>query len=114
MTHEELDELLEAMLDAVIEVTGAEKGFILLIDDATASEPASPRAGNRRAPARRSSRIRAARNVNRDAVSEPASSPTASCARCSKPARPVIVSDALTDDAVRDRARACSRSSSRA
>src|SRR5204863_4735440 len=34
MTMKELDQLLEAMLDAVIEVTGAEKGLILLMDDA--------------------------------------------------------------------------------
>ena len=34
MTMKEIDPLLESMLEAVIEVTGAEKGLILLSDDA--------------------------------------------------------------------------------
>src|SRR5262245_8471509 len=34
MTMKDLDQLLETMLDAVIEVTGAEKGLILLMEDA--------------------------------------------------------------------------------
>jgi predicted component of type VI protein secretion system len=38
MTIQEINALIEAMLDAVIEVTGAEKGLILLHDDAYASE----------------------------------------------------------------------------
>src|SRR5687767_3948039 len=34
MTLKNLDELLEAMLEAVIDVTGAEKGLVLLLDEA--------------------------------------------------------------------------------
>src|SRR5258708_23304863 len=69
MTMKEIDQLLEAMLDAVIEVTGAEKGLILLNDDAfmgtegpreSAASLAAPRTD---APATRPARIRASRNV---------------------------------------------------
>src|SRR5215472_7300183 len=41
MTMKDIDQLLESMLDAVIEVTGAEKGLILLNDDAFTREPAA-------------------------------------------------------------------------
>src|SRR5262249_54577085 len=41
MTMTKINELLEAMLDAVIEVTGAEKGLILLLDDVTAGPRAA-------------------------------------------------------------------------
>src|SRR5579883_1988098 len=39
MTMKDIDQLLESMLDAVIEVTGAEKGLILLNDDAFTTDP---------------------------------------------------------------------------
>ncbi len=52
MTMKEIDLLLESMLDAVIEVTGAEKGLILLNDDAFTREPP------RRAPPRMASPCR--------------------------------------------------------
>src|SRR5260370_22164779 len=46
MTMMDIDQLLEAMLDAVIEVTGPEKGLILLNDDAfvTSDNPPDPTA----------------------------------------------------------------------
>src|SRR5580693_3418151 len=75
MTLTDIDPLLGAMLDAVIEVTGAEKGLVLLNDDAfmTGPKPATPPAESAGAAgARRAARIRAARNVNRDAVADAA------------------------------------------
>src|SRR5207245_1212237 len=66
MTLKSVDEVLEAMLDAVIDVSGAEKGLILLLDDdGDKSEEAPTSAGSRL-------RIRAARNVHKEAVSETA------------------------------------------
>jgi transcriptional regulator with GAF, ATPase, and Fis domain len=96
MTMTEIEPLLEAMLDAVIEVTGAEKGLILLNDDAfmTGPKPATP------APegARRGARIRAARNVNRDAVADAGGAISDSIVRkVLETGRAVIVSDALSD-----------------
>src|SRR5690606_10541206 len=54
MTRGTVDELLEALLDGVIQVTGAARGAVLLVDpsDDGASEP----------------RLRASRNVQRDAL----------------------------------------------
>src|SRR5208282_4265721 len=71
MTMKEIDQLLESMLDAVIEVTGAEKGLILLNDDAfTGEKPAAAAEGE---PASEpvtatGQRIRASRNVKREAL----------------------------------------------
>ncbi len=45
MTMKDIDQLLESMLDAVIEVTGAEKGLILLNDDAFSGEAPAANAG---------------------------------------------------------------------
>ncbi|HTB72229.1 MAG TPA: sigma 54-interacting transcriptional regulator [Polyangiaceae bacterium] len=101
MTLTEIEPLLEAMLDAVIEVTGAEKGLILLNDDAfmtgpKPSAPATPAPDN--TGARRGARIRAARNVNRDAVADAAGAISDSIVRkVLETGRAVIVSDALSD-----------------
>jgi transcriptional regulator with GAF, ATPase, and Fis domain len=104
MTMKEIDQLLEAMLDAVIEVTGAEKGLILLNDDAfmgtegpreSATSLASPRTD---APAARPARIRASRNVMREALTETSGAISDSIVRkVIETGRPVIVSDALND-----------------
>ena len=107
MTLKSVDEVLEAMLDAVIDVTGAEKGLILLLDDAGDAPPPPPPAptdgpaedGAPSAPTSAGTsklRIRAARNVHREAVSETAISDSI-VQRVLQTARPVIVSDALTD-----------------
>jgi transcriptional regulator with GAF, ATPase, and Fis domain len=109
------------MLDAVIEVTGAEKGLILLNDDAfvgRAAEPArtveslsvgapaptgaadsagsipvAPRSDRPSAWA-----VRAARNVRREAIGDATGNISDSIVRkVVETARPVIVSDALTD-----------------
>src|SRR5262249_22774947 len=55
MTMKNLDELLEAMLDAVIDVTGAEKGLVLLLDEAFGSDGA-PASGTGGKPVIRASR----------------------------------------------------------
>jgi transcriptional regulator with GAF, ATPase, and Fis domain len=93
MTVKDIDPLLEAMLDAVIEVTGAEKGLLLLNDDAfVAGEASRDDSG---APKQR---IRASRNVKREAIAEPTGAISDSIVRkVIETGRPVIVSDALTD-----------------
>jgi transcriptional regulator with GAF, ATPase, and Fis domain len=102
MTMTDIDPLLGAMLDAVIEVTGAEKGLILLNDDAfTAPAPRpSESAGSIPTGARRAS-IRAARNVktqNNDALADAAGAISDSIVKkVLETGRPVIVSDALSD-----------------
>jgi hypothetical protein len=86
MTVKSEDELLLAMLDAVIEVTGAEKGLILLFEDAEAG-----------ATTRKAS-VRAARNVKREAITDGSGTISDSIVRrVLDSGRPVIVSDALTD-----------------
>jgi transcriptional regulator with GAF, ATPase, and Fis domain len=121
MTMKEIDALLEAMLDAVIDVTGAEKGLILLNDDASFSAlagQASATAGQASATAGQAGRageaseeggaktsdrpsgwsMRAARNVRGEAIAEATGAISDSIVRkVVETGRPVIVSDALTD-----------------
>ncbi len=98
MTMTEIEPLLEAMLDAVIEVTGAERGLILLNDDAFMTGPKTAPAVAEIPAARRGARIRAARNVNRDAVADTAGTISDSIVRkVLETGRAVIVSDALSD-----------------
>jgi transcriptional regulator with GAF, ATPase, and Fis domain len=89
MTLKAIDELLEAMLDAVIEVTGAEKGLILLMDDAFTGE--SRPEGSKPV-------IRASRAVKREAITDTTGAISDSIVRrVLETGRPVIVSDAVTD-----------------
>jgi transcriptional regulator with GAF, ATPase, and Fis domain len=99
MTMKDIDPLLEAMLDAVIEATGAEKGLILLNDDAFSNEPAGDvAAGEKREPPAKGGTIRAARNVRREAIADASGTISDSIVRkVIETGRPVIVSDALTD-----------------
>jgi transcriptional regulator with GAF, ATPase, and Fis domain len=101
MTLNEIDRLLEAMLDAVIEVTGAEKGLILLNDDAFTTGPKPPASGTdlgAQPGAVRVASIRASRNVKRETITEPGGAISDSIVRkVLETGRPVIVSDALTD-----------------
>ncbi len=91
MTVKDIDPLLEAMIDAVIEVTGAEKGLLLLNDDAFIGDE------SKRDDAPRQ-RIRASRNVKREAIAETSGAISDSIVRkVIESGRPVIVSDALTD-----------------
>ena len=94
MTMKDIDRLLEAMLDAVIEVTGAEKGLILLHDDAFIA----PDGKSSDAVGSHPARVRASRNVKREAIAETTDAFSDSIVRkVVETGRPVIVSDALSD-----------------
>jgi transcriptional regulator with GAF, ATPase, and Fis domain len=87
MTMRKLDELLEAMLDAVIEVTGAEKGLILLLEE-----------GGSGGEGQNKPVIRASRHVKREAIADTTGAISDSIVRrVLETGRPVIVSDALSD-----------------
>ena len=84
MTVSSVDELLETLLDDVIQLTGAARGVVLLVDvgDAKASAP----------------RVRASRNVQSGALEDPSGAISDSIVRqVIETKRPIIVSDALTD-----------------
>ncbi|AKT43407.1 sigma 54-interacting transcriptional regulator [Chondromyces crocatus] len=92
-----VDELLEAMLDDVIEVTHADKGFLLLIEGAEAAADASnpvvhSSGGDRKLV------VRASRNVRKEAITNAAGGISDSIVQqVLESNRPVIVSDALAD-----------------
>jgi len=95
MTMKKLDELLLAMLDAVIEVTGAEKGLILLLEEggAIGSSSGGPSSEGGAKPV-----IRASRHVKREAITDTTGAISDSIVRrVLETGRPVIVSDALSD-----------------
>ncbi|MBX3127749.1 MAG: sigma 54-interacting transcriptional regulator [Polyangiaceae bacterium] len=84
MTMTGVDELLEAMLDDLIELTGAARGVVLLVDPSD-GEQGSPR-------------VRASRNVKRETIEDASGAISDSIVRqVVETKRPVIVSDALTD-----------------
>ena len=84
MTLSSVDELLEALLDDVIQLTGAARGVVLLVD------PGDGKASN--------ARVRAARNVQRDAMLDATGAISDSIVQqVIETRKPVIVSDALTD-----------------
>jgi transcriptional regulator with GAF, ATPase, and Fis domain len=84
MTRSSVDELLETLLDDVIELTGAARGVVLLVDPADGDE--SP------------PRVRASRNVQREAIEDPGGAISDSIVgQVIETRRPVIVSDALND-----------------
>ncbi len=84
MTVSSVDELLEALLDDVIQLTGAARGVVLLSDVADGKEAAP--------------RVRASRNVGAEALQDPSGAISDSITRqVIETRRPVIVSDALTD-----------------
>ena len=92
MTMKNLDELLEVMLDVVLDITGAEKGLLLLLDDAYSgsTNPSGKPV------------VRASRQVSRDALAtEGGAFSDSIVARVLETGKPVIVSDALTDDQFR-------------
>jgi hypothetical protein len=80
MHHRDLGELLDELMDAVIEITNADKGFLVLLEGETVD-------------------VKVARNLNReniaDAVTQLSDSIVAKVVRSRKP---VIVSDAMRDD----------------
>jgi transcriptional regulator with GAF, ATPase, and Fis domain len=84
MTVSSVDELLEALLDDVIQLTGAARGIVLLVDpgDTKTTNP----------------RVRASRNVRSEAIADPSGAISDSIVRqVIETKRPIIVSDALTD-----------------
>src|SRR5258706_1373812 len=81
-----IDELLDTMLDDIIELTGADKGVILL------TEPEESSAEEKKIA------VRAVRNVSRESIPDGRGGVSASIARTVlKTAKPIIVSDALAD-----------------
>jgi len=94
-TMTNLEELLEAMLDAVIDVTGAEKGLVLLLDDAYGSDGSPSGQGGKPV-------IRASRHVTKEALTDTTGTISDSIVRrVLESGRPLIVSDALSDDVFR-------------
>ncbi|RYE91731.1 MAG: GAF domain-containing protein [Myxococcales bacterium] len=86
MARGSLDELLEAMLDDVVELTGGDKGVLLLVDETSAR------------PEARQFTVRVSRNVRREAIADAAGVISDSIVRqVLASGRPVIVSDALSD-----------------
>jgi transcriptional regulator with GAF, ATPase, and Fis domain len=83
MTQGTVDQLLEALLDGVIQVTGADRGAVLLVegDDNSKSNP----------------RVRASRNVQRDVIEGPAGVSDSIVRHVVETRRPLLVSDALSD-----------------
>ncbi|XYH96077.1 sigma 54-interacting transcriptional regulator [Sorangium sp. So ce1128] len=96
-----VDELLEAMLDDVIELTHADKGFLLLLEGAEAAADTAVRGGALAAPSASGDRklaVRASRNVRKEAITDAAGGISDSIVRqVIASGRPVIVSDALAD-----------------
>ncbi len=84
MTSRSVDDLLEALLDDVIDITGAARGVVLLVDPAE-TEPREPR-------------VRVSRNVRRESIVDASGTLSDSIMRqVIETKRPVIVSDALND-----------------
>lgn len=84
MTSRSVDELLEALLDDVIQLTGAGRGVVLLVDPSE-SEPRQPS-------------VRALRHVQREAIVDATGALSDSIVQqVIATKRPIIVSDALTD-----------------
>ncbi|MEN9577291.1 MAG: hypothetical protein RJA70_300 [Pseudomonadota bacterium] len=84
MTTGSVDELLQTLLDGVIEVTGADRGAVLLVDASDGPE-AQPR-------------VRALRNVTADVIQDESGRISDSIVRhVVETKRPLIVSDAFSD-----------------
>jgi transcriptional regulator with GAF, ATPase, and Fis domain len=84
MTSSSVDSLLETLLDDIIELTGASRGVVLLVDPAESEE--------------RRPRVKASRNVKREAIEDASGTISDSIVqRVIESKRAVIVSDALTD-----------------
>jgi transcriptional regulator with GAF, ATPase, and Fis domain len=90
-----VDELLEAMLDDVIELTNADKGFLLLVEGA--AEPTEANGVKSDSTDKRLS-VRASRNVRKEAITNAQGRISDSIVqKVIEQARPLIVSDALAD-----------------
>ncbi|MEJ7734997.1 MAG: sigma 54-interacting transcriptional regulator, partial [Polyangiaceae bacterium] len=92
-----VDEVLEAMLDDVIDLTHADKGFLLLVDGAETGG-AGPAGGAGEGERHRRLAVRASRNVRKEAITDAQGGISDSIVRqVVESARAVIVSDALAD-----------------
>ncbi|MBP9113573.1 MAG: sigma 54-interacting transcriptional regulator [Polyangiaceae bacterium] len=90
MRLKDLSELLQAMLDAVLDVTGGEKGFVLLLEERLGEPNGTNPPGK---PI-----VRAFRNIQKESVTDPSGAISDSIVqRVIETGRAVIVSDALTD-----------------
>jgi transcriptional regulator with GAF, ATPase, and Fis domain len=75
----EIDALLHQMLDAIVDITGAERGILLLVEDGKAV-------------------VRAARDIKKETITDPSGQVSDSIVRrVLETRRPLIVSDALAD-----------------
>lgn len=93
-----VNELLEAMLDDVIELTSADKGFLLLFEDAEAAQGGPGSKEKTHGIADRRLFVRASRNVRKEAITDVHGAISDSIVRqVVEQNRPVIVSDALSD-----------------
>ena len=93
-----LDELLEAMLDDVIELSHGQKGFILLLDEPPGSSGDDVAQRPPVADPGRKWVVRAARNVQKTAIADDGGGVSDSIVqRVVSSGRPIIVSDALAD-----------------
>jgi transcriptional regulator with GAF, ATPase, and Fis domain len=80
MDKHELDELLDALMDAVIEITSADKGFLILMQGEDTD-------------------VKVARNLKRENIADAVSQLSDSIIqKVVKTGRPVIISDAMHDD----------------
>jgi len=81
-----IDELLNLMLDAIVELTGGERGALLLVDESSGPE------------ATRALSLRAARDVKKETITDATGTVSDSVVRrVLETRRPLIVSDALAD-----------------
>jgi transcriptional regulator with GAF, ATPase, and Fis domain len=80
MHQRDLSELLDALMDAIINITNADKGFLILLEGETLD-------------------IKVARNLNRENIADAVSQLSDSIiAKVVRSRRPVIISDAMRDD----------------
>ncbi len=95
INRKNVDDLLEAMLDDVIELTNAQKGFLILVEgaDVVAGPPSSKDGAHDRKLV-----VRASRNVRKEGIADASGSISDSIVRqVIQSGRPLIVSDALAD-----------------
>jgi len=92
INRKSVDDLLEAMLDDVIELTSAQKGFLILVDGADAFSGGAGDGKDKKLT------VRASRNVRKETIVDTAGAISDSIVRqVVDNARPLIVSDALAD-----------------
>ncbi|NUP08653.1 MAG: sigma 54-interacting transcriptional regulator [Polyangiaceae bacterium] len=91
INRKNVDDLLEAMLDDVIELTNAMKGFLILVEGADVVSGQSDSADKKLV-------VRASRNVRKESIADASGSISDSIVRqVIASGRPLIVSDALAD-----------------